>query len=143
MSTKPPRLLSLIGVSFKAGTTSAALGARLHSLKHPTSAHTSDRLHRHFSMSEKVSEIVTPTQDDIDKIKKALEEKVKVWKSIDNILKDGVRGTGEQRQAGSKEQEDKQSIEDGTKIKARLEAICDILQQRLNEQSSNAAGGSS
>ena len=94
-------------------------------------------------MSEKVSEIVTPTQDDIDKIKKALEEKVKVWKSIDNILKDGVRGTGEQRQAGSKEQEDKQSIEDGTKIKARLEAICDILQQRLNEQSSNAAGGSS
>ena len=67
MSTKPPRLLSQLGVSFKAGTTSAALGARLHSLKHPTSAHTSDRLHRHFSMSEKVSEIVTPTQDDIDK----------------------------------------------------------------------------
>ena len=64
-------------------------------------------------------EIAKPTDDDLNKIRKALEEKLKVQKLINNIL--SVK-----------------SIEHATKIKARLESICSILQQ-----SSNAASGSS
>ena len=74
-------------------------------------------------MSEKIP-ITEPTDDDLNKIRKALEEKLKVQKLINNIL--SVK-----------------SIEHATKIKARLESICSILQQRLDEQSSNAASGSS